>query len=284
MRSISDQLIHTTIRIESFFENGKGTGTGFFYEFQIGENKVPVIITNKHVIKNPKLGDAKKGKIIFKLKNELGEWEVGSKFAVHVENFSENWIMHPEDNIDLCIYPLIFLLQELNKRGKKPFYITLQENLIPTADDENEFTALEEIIMVGYPNGIWDEMNNLPILRKGITATPISYNYNDKNEFMIDAACFPGSSGSPVFLLNLGGFTDKKGNTHVGGTRIKFLGILYAGPQHTASGEVKIIDVPVIQKPISQIMIPNNLGIIIKAKKIQDFKNILTELIGEKSP
>jgi hypothetical protein len=25
--------------------------------------------------------------------------------------------------------------------------------------------------MIGYPNGIWDAKNNLPVIRKGITAT-----------------------------------------------------------------------------------------------------------------
>ncbi len=44
--------------------------------------------------------------------------------------------------------------------------------------------------MIGYPNGIWDEANNMPIIRRGITATHPNFNYNGKPEFMIDAACF----------------------------------------------------------------------------------------------
>lgn len=282
--SITEQLIHNTVRIESFFETGKGTGTGFFFEFEINNQKVPCIITNKHVVKDPKFGDAKKGKIIFKLKNLEGNWDVGKSFTIDIDNFIKSWIMHPEDNIDLCIYPIAPLLNEISKQGKNPFFISIQENLIPTSTDEESFTALEEILMVGYPNGIWDEKNNLPILRKGITATHISHNYNGKEEFLIDAACFPGSSGSPVFLLNLNGYSDKKGNTILGGVRIKFLGILYAGPQHTADGDIQIVNVPTVQKPVPLITIPNNLGFIIKSKKIQEFKKILEDLINKKSP
>lgn len=273
--SIREQLIHNTIRIESFFKGGEGTGTGFFFQFDVDNQEIPCIITNKHVVKDPKLGGALKGKLTFKLKDSQGKWDVGKKTIVEINNFAGRWIMHPDDNIDLCIYPIAPLLTEISKGGKNPFFISIQENLIPTSTDEEGFTALEEILMVGYPNGIWDEKNNLPILRKGITATPISYDYGGKEEFLIDAACFPGSSGSPVFLLNLNGYSDKKGNTILGGVRIKFLGILYSGFQYTAAGGIQIVNVPTVQKLIPLITIPNNLGVIIKSKKIQEFKKII---------
>ena len=75
----------------------------------------------------------------------------------------------------------------------------------------DEIDAIEDIIFIGYPNGIWDSVNNMPILRKGSTATHPCLNYNGKKEFMIDAACFPGSSGSPVLIFNENGYKDKKG-------------------------------------------------------------------------
>ena len=49
-----------------------------------------------------------------------------------------------------------------------------------------------------------DEVNNKPVVRKGITATDIRLDYNGRKEFLIDAACFHGSSGSPVFLRKMG--------------------------------------------------------------------------------
>ena len=128
--------------------------------------------------------------------------------------------------------------------------------------------------MIGYPNGIWDSVNNKPIFRKGITATHPKFDYNGKKEFMIDAACFPGSSGSPVFILNEGGYRDKKGNTYLGTTRIMLIGVLYAGPQHTATGEVKIINVPTSQIPVSISSIPNNLGIVIKSFRIKELEKL----------
>ena len=73
---------------------------------------------------------------------------------------------------------------------------------MPDATALAKLNAVEEIMMIGYPNGLWDAKNNLPIVRRGITGTPAFVDYNDKPEFVIDAACFPGSSGSPVFIVN----------------------------------------------------------------------------------
>jgi hypothetical protein len=38
---------------------------------------------------------------------------------------------------------------------------------------------------------------------------------------------------------------------NLGGMRLKLLGILYAGPQHTATGEIEIVNVPVKQQPVA---------------------------------
>lgn len=44
--SISEQLMFNTVRLET----ESGMGTGFFYNFKVGENIYPTIITNKHVV------------------------------------------------------------------------------------------------------------------------------------------------------------------------------------------------------------------------------------------
>jgi len=68
---------------------------------------------------------------------------------------------------------------------------------------------------------------------------------------MIDAACFPGSSGSPVFLYNTGGWATRSGTSLWVGIRIKLLGLLYAGPVHTIEGEIIIVNVPTQQRSVS---------------------------------
>jgi hypothetical protein len=52
---------------------------------------------------------------------------------------------------------------------------------------------------------------------------------------------------------------------------------LFAGPQHVAEGEIQTIEVPLAQVPISLSKIPNNLGFVVKAQKIEDFRKILIQ-------
>mgnify|MGYP000243698911 CR=1 FL=1 len=57
-----------------------------------------------------------------------------------------------------------------------------------------------------------------------------------------------------------------------GNSRIILLGVLYAGPQATATGE--IIMTPNIQRPIAVSHIPNNLGLVIKSERILELEKL----------
>lgn len=148
-------------------------------------------------------------------------------------------------------------------------------SLVPTQEEWLELTAIEDIVMVGYPIGLWDDVNNRPIVRKGITASHPAVAFKGKREFLIDAACFPGSSGSPVFLLNIGSYATR--NATCIGHRIKLLGVLYGGPQHTVTGEIKILEIPMAQQALAISAIPMNLGIVIRSDRISDFETILKQ-------
>lgn len=260
--SLSEQLAFVTTRIECEINHGKtSVGTGFFFNYLAGEDKIiPVVVTNCHVVKGSKRG-------VFQLTkaNDNGEPIIGGFQSVVVDNFEQSWIPHPDTMVDLCIMPLGPLFHLAQQQGVNFFYRSLDENLIPTEQALSELTALEEILMIGYPVGLWDSANNMPIFRRGITATHPNLNYEGREEFLIDAACFPGSSGSPVLLYNLGTYTNRQGATVVG-TRVQFLGILYAGPQYTVEGEIEIVPVPTEMKPIPVLRIPVNLGVVIKSK------------------
>ena len=271
--SASEQITYSTVRIECDYSDGtSGTGTGFFFQFLRDEatgSHVPVVITNKHVING-----ASKGRLIITKKDVNNQPLDTQHFQVYFDNFEAFWRKHPDANVDLCAMPIAPFLTEASKKGENLFYISLDKSLLPTASQLLDFAALEEILMVGYPNGIWDHVNNKPILRKGVTATHPNVDYCGRKEIMIDAACFPGSSGSPVFVFNEGGYRDKRGNTFMGTSRIILLGVLYAGPQHTAQGDIQIVDVPTSERPVAISRIPNNLGLIIKAERILELENL----------
>ncbi len=275
--SITEQLAYSTIRIEVSNEKDSGVGTGFFFRFLEKDSlNVPAIVTNKHVVHG-----MTKGAFLFSTINDDGTPNNKVHIPITFENFDKMWIMHPDTNVDLAIMPIQPLLNEAVKKGLKPFFISLDKNLVPSDEQLNDLSAVEDILMVGYPIGLWDAINNYPLYRNGITSSHPANDYNGKSEFIIDAACFPGSSGSPVFLANIGNYVDKKGGTNIA-TRFYLLGILYAGPQYTATGDIIVIDVPTKKDTIVASNIPTNLGYVIKSKRLLDFDSVLEKLINGK--
>ena len=273
--SIMEQLCFSTTRIETQDANGNSySGTGFFFSYKIDENRImPLIVTNKHVVEGMTIGRFKLTKA-----DTNGDPIYKDHYQIQIDQFEQHWIFHPEDNVDLCVFPLAQITNLAQLQGISLFYRTFDDSLIPNIEKLNTIDAVEDILMIGYPNGLWDSINNMPLVRKGITATDIKLDYEGRKEFLIDAACFPGSSGSPVLICNVGGYRDKQGNLNWGSSRIFLLGILYAGPQLTVTGDVKIVTVPNMQqKALAVSHIPNNLGYIIKAERIMDFVPIIKQ-------
>lgn len=270
MLDISELLTYSTIRIECTLAGGaRSTGTGFFFAFAKTEaTHKPAIVTNKHVVRG-----AEEALLLFHESNPDGSPHPSSSCRIKVEDFSRCWIDHPDPDVDLCILPCAHILRDMESSGRKPFHAPLEPVLIPSKAEIDDLTAVEEILMIGYPNGIWDSANNQPIVRRGITATHPAKDYEGRREFMIDAACFPGSSGSPVVLYNNGSYPVRGGIAM--GTRVKLLGILYAGPQHSARGDIVIETIPTVDRPVAISRIPNNLGLVIRSERLRDFEPIL---------
>lgn len=153
------------------------------------------------------------------------------------------------------------------QQGKEIYNISFAESLIFNDAKLAELSAVEELLMVGYPIGIWDSKNNLPLLRRGSTASHPALDFCGRPEFMIDAACFPDSSGSPVLLANLGSYSDKDGSL-VLGSRIALLGVLHAGPRMNAEGQIVPKPIPTHFVPISETKIMIHLGYVIRASEI----------------
>lgn len=268
--SYSEQITYSTVRIECKYHDGNiGTGTGFFFTFSKGGENITVVITNKHVING-----SKSGSIILTKANINNEPTDNDHLKIDFESFESFWRI-PSSGVDLCAMSLEPILIAAKSLGEKLFFYTINESHIPTQQQLDDFSALEEILMAGYPNGLWDFVNNKPILRRGITASHPKMDYCGKKEILIDAACFPGSSGSPVFIFNNGdGYTDKHGNVYLGRNRVILLGVLYAAPLQNIQGDIEIINVQTSLKPIVLSRIPINLGVIIKAEKVLELKDL----------
>lgn len=265
--SLSEMITYSTVLIRCQYSDGKsGSGTGFIMNLcSDKENQVcvPVLITNKHVVSNSV-------RTVFEF---CKADETGKPVDVEPVIFTyqgNSWIPHPDRVVDLCCLPLAQSIKELQKNNVKVYYIPLETELIPKGEKLEELSAMEDVVMVGYPIGLSDTYNHKPIIRKGITATHPKKNYQGKQETLLDMACYPGSSGSPVFILNQGTYTTSGGI--VVGNRIHLLGVLYGGHKFSAQGVLQFSNLPNVPVPVTGI--PINLGIMIKAERILEFEKL----------
>ena len=269
MKPVSQSEIasYSTIRIEGVYADcSTSVGTGFFFAFhwdQKTNKSNPVIITNKHVIEN-----TDSGKLVFTIADKNGNPLDGKQYIANITPFASQWKYHPNPNIDLCALPITGIVLDAQSKGVKLAYKMMDFSMLPTASDIEKMTAMEDVVIVGYPDGIWDEVNNRPVFRKGITATHYAFNYNGNKEFLIDASIFPGSSGSPVFILNEGIIQDKFGKIELAKSRALLLGVVYKVFQHSVDGAIVIQNIPTSQVPISKSYIPNNIGLVIKSSEL----------------
>lgn len=272
MQDIIELIYNSTVRIECInTKNEISTGTAFMMCLkETQHSSVPVLVTNKHVIENSAIG-----KFYLTSANADGSAIKQSHRLVEIENFASQWILHPDPNIDLAVFRLGPLLNKALNENHPFFYMPITPRIIPTTQQRESLSVLEEVIMVGYPDGIWDHVNNFPVIRKGITATHCAVNLNGRAEFLVDMAIFPGSSGSPVFVYNNGYKASFNGNISAGMPSLQLIGINYACAVHSAVGEITFINTPTSHLPRSITQIPNNLGVIINSSKLLDFENLV---------
>lgn len=269
----TDKIAYCVTRLECVDAKGKvSVGTGFIFGIHAMEGThMPLLVTNKHVVKDSV-------QVIFHLtkKDENGNPVFSDYQEVKVKT-KGNWKDHPNPEVDLCAMTLGNILTTFSEKLKTEIlWSRIMPNNIPSEEDFATLKPVEDVVMVGYPNGIWDQYNNRPIFRKGITATQPGLPYNGKKEFLIDIAAFPGSSGSPVFLYKEGFNVVNTAGTRLAGRDDKFffVGILYAGHMYNAQGEIKVQEVPTLIEPYVSSRIPTNLGIVINSMVMMEFENV----------
>jgi len=255
----AEQMLYTTFKVTGRKgDTDQCFGTGFFYNVDLGnEVSSPWLITNRHVVEG-----CDSVFLTCHIREGSPAQPSGKFVQCEMRLGPKGVIGHPDPGVDLCGISLAELFGKANATGKPIYFVCLRKNDIPDAEGWENFDAIEEVLMVGCPSGIYDETNNLPIVRRGITASSLTRKYNGKDIFLVDMACFPGSSGSPVFIYNRDGYFDRKANSYLlGKARLFLLGILFAGPLITNTGEI------VLAVPPPRVLVPKmmHLGYVLRS-------------------
>jgi len=224
-RYVGKELLYTTFRLDTYNDKIEYKGTCFVFEHTFKNKKISFLVTNRHVVEGMKFGT-----IRFPATTSSNQPDVKNWFDTVLPDLEKFWYFHPDKKIDVAVSPLNPLVTQCEQQGGHPFYYAIPNTIIPSDKKFDTLDAIEDVIFIGYPIGLRDEKNLIPIVRKGITATPINVDFEDKKQFLVDASVFPGSSGSPVFLYERELIRDK--NVIENKKKLYFLGIISSGYLH----------------------------------------------------
>lgn len=258
-----EQWMFSTVRIETVDKNNaQWSGTGFIFGYPTEDNKVALfLITNRHLIENQVNGN------LHFIKDDNGEPHLGESLTIPVSNFESFWHNHPDPSIDISIMPFGVIAKHVENNSQKIFYRIVDGRINPKNEDYSDLDAMEEILFIGYPWGLYDQKNHTPIIRKGITATPIYLDYEGERKFLIDATVFPGSSGSPVFIHD-NNIHWSKIDRQPHDSRILFIGIISKNMTYDNEGKIIVKEFSARQEKIPLIYENMHLGVVFKPETI----------------
>ena len=279
--SLANQHLLNTVRILVQRKDGShSVGTGFMHRFcETGDEAIQCVVTNRHVISESVLCE-----LVFRSRKvDAVDAPVVASTIRFEEGFEERWFKHPDERVDLAVLPVSNEFRQMLGNGFTPLYKATQLSQLVTAEAAAKLNAVEEIPMVGYPNGLWDETNNLPITRRGITASPVSVGWNGRNEFLIDCSVYPGSSGSPIYLFSPSGTRLSVEHRLIPTNQVMLLGVVKSVFVHTVGGEVQVSPAPTASEERG-IPIPNDLGLCTRADELLYFETHFRDVMERKGP
>lgn len=191
--SFEKEISYVTARVEVLDPKTslQSIGTGFFHETELNDGsgrKLTLMISNRHVFIDPKMQLS----ISLNRKDAAGNPIYGNVRKFQQLGFTEQYYSHPDPSIDLAC------INASSVTHTDAFYKNLHDQFLEEPDHRAIFPG-SEAIFVGYPANRYDQVNNLPLIRKGWISSMPEIDFNGKGQIVLDAQVFPGSSGSPVF-------------------------------------------------------------------------------------
>ncbi len=194
--------------------------TGFFYEHAEGL----YIITNRHVVIDED-DDYHPDELFLKLHTNPNNIRENGIYKIPLYDSGKPvWYEHPMGaKIDLVA---IWLDTEIKSRFTiRPF------NMNDLAPSSIEFPIGQDLLVMGYPKGYYDNFNNLPLVRDALVSSVYGVDFGGNPYFLIDSRLHEGMSGSPVLTTQSNMTHGVDGSLHISGGagRIYLIGVNSAG-------------------------------------------------------
>jgi hypothetical protein len=263
---ISNLLLHVT-RIETWNQDSPGVhgyATGFFlrYEWDKGTKATEFLVTNRHVVSGWTHGG------FYLHRGTKLQPNLHPALWIAPEEWPKCWSFHPDPDVDVAIMNMAKAVGWFKENATDTLYGSLGPGQYPTAEALGYLDSLEEVLILGFPIGILDSTNLLPITRRGTTATPPTVDVDGEGAFLVDAPIFPGSSGSPVLLAQEGGVARIGKETKVGVSRLILLGMVSKMYVHRPRHAAALVEIPLVADLPAEPYIPLDLAYVIKTRRI----------------
>jgi S1-C subfamily serine protease len=189
--ALSIDLIQATVQVEQPLGDGTRTvGTGFLISDPTPDGRPrTVLVTANHVFRKMPGAFATVG---FRTENADGSWRYTPATLKIRDGDKELWTHHPDRDVAVIAIdaPPAFA------RAAIP------ENWLAGDDTFTKYSVTpgDEMLALGFPEGLSANAAGFPILRSGRVASFPLAPSNAFPTFLLDFAVFPGNSGGPVFV------------------------------------------------------------------------------------
>ena len=164
-------------------------GTGFLLSYK----NLAFLVTNRHVVEDKKTKNIREDLCVLYNLSKIADSQIIPLKDIH-ETTACKWVFHPNENIDIAVSPFLWNPVESDLVFiPKDIFQTI--NTVAEGDDLF-FLGFPLALGVGAIIKIGEPKRITPIVRSGI----ISFKNEAEKTLLVEAASFPGSSGSPVFL------------------------------------------------------------------------------------
>jgi V8-like Glu-specific endopeptidase len=195
MNVLSD-INFTTTKIRTLRgDNIIGNASGFFFR----TTSCKYLITNRHVVVDEDSGYFPE-EIMLTLHANRKNLKVHNSVRLNLYDSGDPiWLQHRKYDEHACDVVAIPLTSStLSQDALIAFNSSSLTFFNATNLDIPQTNPFGNVVVVGYPLGFYDEINNLPVYRKAMIATAYPFNFMDRPYFLIDANLHEGTSGSPV--------------------------------------------------------------------------------------
>ncbi len=189
--ALSIDLIQATVQVEQPLGDGTRTvGTGFLISDPTPDGKPRVVlVTANHVFRKMPGAMATVG---FRTENADGSWRYTPATLKIRDGDKELWIHHPDRDVAVIAIdaPAAFAKA------------AIPENWLAGDDTFSKYSVTpgDEMMALGFPEGLSANAAGFPILRSGRVASFPLAPSSAFPTFLLDFAVFPGNSGGPVFI------------------------------------------------------------------------------------